>query len=62
MFYAIAVSGAFRFSLTIKLEPAFTALFALAISGELLNPHQYLGIALVVGSLIAFQLLQPPRA
>lgn len=61
MFYAIAKSGAFKFSLMIKLEPVFTALFSLLIANELLNSYQYIGMAVVIGSLVSFQLLQPPK-
>ncbi len=58
MFYAIALVGAFRFSLTIKLEPAFTALFSLLLAHEALTTAQYLGMAIVILSLISFQLLE----
>ena len=51
MFYGIALAGAFQFSLTIKLEPIFTALFSWVVLGELLNSLQYLGILFVVTSL-----------
>lgn len=55
MFYGIALLGAFRNSLYTKIEPLSTALFGVWILGEYLQPVQYLGIVLVIGSLVAFQ-------
>lgn len=55
MFYGIAIAGAFQFSLMVKLEPVFTSLFSWLVLGELLNFSQYLGILLVVSSLIVYQ-------
>jgi drug/metabolite transporter (DMT)-like permease len=55
MFYGIALLGAFSLSMIIKLEPIFTALFSIIVIGEILGWHQYLGILVVIGSLIAFQ-------
>ncbi len=55
MFYGIALLGAFRWSLFLKLEPVFTALFSFLILGELLGPLQYAGMAVVLGSLVAYQ-------
>lgn len=54
-FYSIALVGAFRFSMMIKIEPIFTALFSIIILGEVLKLTQYLGMALVVGSLMYYQ-------
>ncbi len=55
MFYGISLLGPFRFSLLIKLEPVFTALFSYLILGDKLLPMQYLGIALVILSLVFYQ-------
>lgn len=52
MFYGIALVGAFQFSLLLKLEPVFTALFSWFVLSEVLNLSQYLGMLLVVASLI----------
>lgn len=54
MFYGIALIGAFQFSLLVKLEPVFTALFSWFVLSEILNPSQYFGMLLVVGSLIVY--------
>ncbi|HAX91637.1 MAG TPA: hypothetical protein DCY07_05445, partial [Rhodospirillaceae bacterium] len=56
MFYGIALLGSFRWSLFAKIEPIFTALFSVLLLGEVLKTHQYLGILLVLGSLIAYQI------
>lgn len=55
-FYSIAFVGSFRFSLMIKIEPIFTALFSIVILGEVLKLSQYLGMLIVLGSLIYYQL------
>jgi drug/metabolite transporter (DMT)-like permease len=55
MFYAISLIGAFRFSLFLKLEPVFAALFSALLIGEFLHWSQYMGIAAVIGSLAAYQ-------
>ena len=56
MFYGIALLGSFQFSLMVKLEPIFTALFSIVIMKQYLNFSQYGGIALVMGSLLVYQL------
>lgn len=61
MFYSIALIGSFQFSLLLKMEPVFTALFALLLIGEKLNPGQYAGIAAVIGSLGAYQVMDYRR-
>jgi drug/metabolite transporter (DMT)-like permease len=61
MFYGIAQLGSFQWSLMLKLEPAFTALFAYLILGEKLQLSQYFGMVLVLGSLIGYQLVQSDR-
>lgn len=58
MFYGIGLLGAFQFSLLLKLEPVFTSVFAAIILHEILAPHQYAGILLVIGSLVIYQLLE----
>ena len=55
MFYGIALIGSFRFSLFLKLEPIFTALFSIIFMKEILSWHQYVGMLTVIGSLVAFQ-------
>ena len=56
MFYGISMLGAFRFSLLIKSEPVFTALFSYLILGDSLSLPQYFGITVVILSLMFFQL------
>ena len=56
MFYGIALLGSFRWSLFLKLEPVFTALFSFLLLGELLKPQQYVGMALVLVSLVGYQI------
>lgn len=55
MFYGIAIAGSFQYSLMAKLEPMFTALFSFLLLGEVLNPYQYIGMIVVIGSLIGYQ-------
>ena len=61
MFYGIAMLGAFRYSLFCKIEPIFTSLFSVWFLGEVLKPQQYMGIAVVVGSLALFQIYEQKR-
>lgn len=56
MFYAIAKVGSFHFSLYNKLEPVFTALFSALLIGEILNWYQYFGMAIVIISLVTYQI------
>lgn len=56
MFYGIARLGAFKWSLFAKLEPIFTSLFSFLFLREILSVQEYLGIALVIGSLITYQI------
>jgi drug/metabolite transporter (DMT)-like permease len=58
MFYAIALIGSFQFSLLLKMEPVFTALFAMLLIHEKLGLGQYAGIAMVVGSLATYQVIE----
>jgi len=62
MFYGISMIGAFKFSLFIKLEPVFGAIFSVILIGEKLNPTQYLGMATVILSLLVYQVLQHRQA
>jgi len=62
MFNAIALVGSFQYSLTLKLEPMFTALFSILILGEYLSAVQYFGMAVVIISLVVFQMYDPTRA
>ena len=55
-FYGIALLGAFQFSLFLKLEPVFTALFSIVILGEFLSLGQYMGMAIVIISLVGYQI------
>lgn len=56
--YGIKLLGAFRFAFFIKLEPVFGAILSAVLIHEILGVTQYAGIALVVGSLLAYQLMQ----
>jgi drug/metabolite transporter (DMT)-like permease len=56
MFYGIAQLGSFQWSLMAKLEPVFTTFFALLLLGESLSNSQYLGMAVILGSLVWYQL------
>jgi len=57
MFWGISRLGSFQYSLMAKLEPIFTSLFSVLLLNEILNPTQYAGVALTVGSLAAYQLM-----
>jgi probable blue pigment (indigoidine) exporter len=61
MFYGISLIGSFRYSLFGKLEPVFTSLFSIWFLGEFLKPVQYVGIAIVVGSLTLYQISEQKR-
>lgn len=60
-FYAIGLLGSFRYSLFMKLEPLFATIFAALLIGEYLKLSQYLGIVLVVGSLVLYQFIDHRR-
>jgi drug/metabolite transporter (DMT)-like permease len=55
MFYGIAMMGAFRWSLFSKMEPIFTAAFSAVLIGEFLKPSQYIGMGVVLASLVLYQ-------
>ena len=62
MFYGIALLGAYRFSMFTKLEPIFATVFGVIIAGEALSLSHYLGIIIVVLSLLALQLFDKNNA
>lgn len=55
MFYGIAILGAFEYSLLCKIEPIFTAIFSAVLIHEYLLWHQYVGMAVVLGSLALYK-------
>jgi drug/metabolite transporter (DMT)-like permease len=57
MFTSIGLIGSFSYSMFAKLEPIFTAIFAVLFIHEVLQWHQYAGILIVVASLVAYQFL-----
>lgn len=56
MFYGIALIGAFQWSLFSKTEPIFVAIIAATFLHEILTLWQYLGMALVIASLVLYQM------
>jgi len=58
MFFGIASMGSFRWSLLLKFEPIFTAIFSVILLGEILRTPQYFGMLLVLGSLVVYQLFE----
>lgn len=56
-FYGIALLGSFRLSLFAKSEPIFTTLFSIWFLGEGLSLIQYAGMAVVIGSLVTYQIV-----
>lgn len=57
MFYGIALLGAFKWSLFIKIEPVFTSIFSVLFLGEYMKLSQYFGVAVVIGGLVAYQIM-----
>ena len=55
MFYGLSLIGSFNFSLLMKLEPVFTAIFSIILINEFLIWHQYAGMLVVITSLIIYQ-------
>lgn len=55
MFYGIAKVGPFYFSLYNKMEPVFAAIFSALLIGEILKTSQYIGIVIVIVSLVTYQ-------
>jgi drug/metabolite transporter (DMT)-like permease len=62
MFYSIALIGAFRYSLLLKLDPVFGAVFWFLILGQVLKPVQYTGMVVVLGSLATYQIMAHRKA
>ena len=58
MFFGIALLGSFRWSLFVKCEPIFTAIFSVILLHEVLQLSQYFGMLLVLISLVSYQLLE----
>lgn len=56
MFYGIAKVGSFHFSLYNKLEPVFGAIFSALLIGEILKTSQYIGMMIVLASLVFYQI------
>lgn len=56
MFYGISYLGPYKFSMIMKLEPVFTTLFGIILVGDVLAVSQYMGIAVVLMSLVSLQL------
>jgi len=61
MFYAISLIGSFRYSLFTKIEPVFTVLFSVVLVNEVLKPQQYIGVAVVICSLVIYQISEQRR-
>ncbi|MDA0703767.1 MAG: DMT family transporter [Proteobacteria bacterium] len=57
IFTGIAMIGPTRASILMNLEPIFTLALAMPILGEVLNPIQLAGAALVIGAVVASQVL-----
>jgi drug/metabolite transporter (DMT)-like permease len=62
MLYGISYVGPFRFSLLMKLEPVFNALFSVLLINEVLAWGQYAGMAIVVIALAIYQLIEAKRS
>lgn len=56
MFFAIGRLGGFYYSLYNKLEPVFAAIFSVLLIGEVLSFSQYMGIFIVIASLVSYQI------
>lgn len=56
MFYGVTYLGAYRFNMVMKVEPVFTTLFGVVLAKDYLNTMQYLGIAIVLISIMISQL------
>jgi drug/metabolite transporter (DMT)-like permease len=57
IFTGIAMIGPTRASILMNLEPIFTLALAMPILGEILTPIQLAGAALVIGAVVASQIL-----
>src|SRR4051812_14198377 len=58
IYISTARIGPFRTALLMNLEPLLTTLFSMVLLGETLSPVQGAGAALMVASLVAFQLVR----
>ncbi len=61
MYYALSRITSFEFSFFIKLELVFGAIISALLVNDILNLSQYLGIALVIGSLMIFQTIRKEK-
>ena len=61
IFYGVALLGAYRFSMIAKLEPIFTALFGLLLLSEVLSVVQYVGMIVVIISLLSLQIFDKQK-
>ncbi len=61
MFWGISLLGAFQYSLMAKIEPIFTALFSVLLLKEVMSLYQYIGMAFVLSSLAAYQILRSKK-
>lgn len=61
MFVSIAKIGAFQYSMLSKLEPIFTAILSVLIVRDILTVDQYIGMAIVIISLVYFQSYETKR-
>lgn len=55
-FYGVAILGAYRTSMIMKLEPIFATIFGVLLVYENLSMNQYFGILIVVLSLVSLEL------
>ena len=62
MFYGIACLGSYKFGMFMKLEPVFTMLFGIVLVNDHLAVMQYIGIAVVILSLVSLQLFDKQTA
>jgi drug/metabolite transporter (DMT)-like permease len=62
MFYGISKIGSFQYAFFSKLEPIFAALLSFLILHEILKPSQYLGMILVVVSLIFYHVIKSKKS
>ncbi len=56
MFWGIARIGPFYFSLYNKIEPIWAAVFSVILLHEVLKPGQYMGVVIVIVSLVSYQI------
>lgn len=61
LFISISMIGPVRFAVIDNTSPVWAALFGFALLGERLEAVQWLGIALVVGGVVAVQFLHRPE-